>query len=94
MLVNEATFYELKRIITPVIQLQSMSRIVSELGQVLGIAKATREKILHQEQFSLRYKGFEMFFADLRWLRDRVLQFICNSGVRLGVGSAPKHLVW
>jgi hypothetical protein len=71
MLINELTLYELKRIITPVIQMQSMSRVVSEIGQVLGIPKATRDKIQDQEQFSLRYKGFETFVSDLRWLRGR-----------------------
>jgi hypothetical protein len=71
MLINELNFYELKRIITPVIGMQPMSHIVSEIGQVLGIPKATARKIQNQEQFSLRYKGFEAFVSDLRWLRDR-----------------------
>jgi hypothetical protein len=71
MLVNELTFYELKRIITPVIQLQPMSRVISEIGEVLGISKATRKKIQEQKQFLLRYKGFQVFLSDLRWLRGR-----------------------
>src|SRR5437899_2022646 len=79
MLVNELTVYELKRIITPVIQLQSMSRVCSEIGEVLGIPKANREKITKQVKFSLRYKGFELFISELRWLSGRgpsmMLQF-------------------
>ena len=79
MLVNELTFYELKRIIKPIIQLQPMSLVISEIGEVIGISKATREKIEQQEQFLLRYKGFDMFVSDLRWLRGRgpsiMLQF-------------------
>jgi hypothetical protein len=71
MLVNELTFYELKRIIMPVIQLQPMSRVISEIGEVLGISKATRKKIQEQKQFLLRYKGFRVFLSDLRWLRGR-----------------------
>jgi len=79
MLVNELTFYELKRIITPVVQLQPMSRVCLEIGEVLGIPKANREKITNQEKFSLRYKGFDLFISGLRWLRGRgpciMLQF-------------------
>ena len=79
MLINELTVYELKRIITPVIQLQPMSRVCSEIGEVLGIPKADREKIMEQQKFSVRYKGFEVFFSDLRWLSGRgpsmMLQF-------------------
>jgi hypothetical protein len=71
MLINELTLYELKQIVTPVIQMQPMSRVVSEIGQVLGIPKATADKIQHLEQVSLHYKGFETFVSDLRWLRDR-----------------------
>ncbi len=71
MLINEFTVYELKRIIKPVIQLQSMKRVVSEIGEVIGIPQATRKKIQEQEQFLLRYKGFEVFLSDLRWLRGR-----------------------
>jgi hypothetical protein len=71
MLVNELTFYELERIIKPVIQLQSMFRVCSEIGEVLGIPKADRKKIQEQEKFRLRYKGFDMRFSDLRWLRGR-----------------------
>jgi hypothetical protein len=72
MLVNELTFYELKRIITPVVQLQSMSRVCSEIGTVLRISKPTRKEIQEQnKQFLLRYKGFEVFLRDLRWLRGR-----------------------
>ena len=55
MLINELTFYELKRIITPVIQLQPMSLLCSEIGEVLGIPKANRDKITEQDKFSLRY---------------------------------------
>lgn len=71
MLVNELTFYELKRIITPAIQLQPMSRVLSGIGEVLGISNPTRQKIQKQEQFLLSYKGFDVFFYELRWLRDR-----------------------
>jgi hypothetical protein len=71
MLINELTVYELKRIITPVIQLQPMSRVCSEIGEVLGIPKANREKITEQQKFSLRYKRFEMFVSDLSWLSGR-----------------------
>jgi hypothetical protein len=71
MLINELTFYELKRIITPVIQMQPMSRVVSEIGEVFGISEPTRKKIQKQERFLLRYKGFEAFVSDLRWLRGR-----------------------
>ena len=49
MLINELTFYELKRIITPVIQMQPMSRVVSEIGEVFGISEPTRKKIQKQE---------------------------------------------
>jgi hypothetical protein len=101
MLINELTLYELKQIITPVIQMQPMSRVVSEIGQVLGIPKATADKIQHQEQFSLRYKGFEAFVSDLRWLRGRGpsihLQFrrgATKSEVRLNTwfGESNKRL--
>jgi hypothetical protein len=72
MLVNELTFYELERIIKPVIQLQSMQRVTSEISKIIGIPKTTSaKKIQDQMQFRLRYKGFEVFFADLRWLRGR-----------------------
>src|SRR4030095_15946731 len=71
MLVNELTVYELERIIGPVIQLQPMSRVISEIGEVVGISNPTREKITKQEQFLLRYKGFEVRCSDLRWLRGR-----------------------
>jgi hypothetical protein len=71
MLINEFTVYELKRIIRPVIQLQSMNRVISEIGEIIQIPHPIREKIQKQEQFSLRYKGFEVFFSDLRWLRGR-----------------------
>jgi hypothetical protein len=72
MLINELTVYELKRIITPVIQLEPMSRVCSEIGDILGIPDARgRETITEQAKFSLRYKGFEMFVSDLSWLRGR-----------------------
>jgi hypothetical protein len=71
MLINEFTVYELKQIIKPVVQLQSMQRVISEIGEIIGIPKATREKIQKQTQFLLRYKGFDVFFSDLRWLRGR-----------------------
>ena len=48
-----------------------MSRVCSEIGQVLGISKPDRDKITKQEQFLLRYKGFKVFFAGLDWLRGR-----------------------
>jgi hypothetical protein len=57
MLVNELTIHELGQIIKPVIQLQPMSHVVSEIGKVIGIPKPTREKIQEQDQFLLRYKG-------------------------------------
>jgi hypothetical protein len=79
MLINELTLYELERIIKPVIQMQPMSRVCSEIGEVLGIPKANRKKITEQEKFSLRYKGFQLFISDLRWLSGRgpsiMLQF-------------------
>ena len=71
MLVNELTAYELEQIIKPVIQMQPMSRVCSEIGEVLGIPKADRKKIQEQVKFRLRYKGFDAFFYDLRWLRGR-----------------------
>jgi hypothetical protein len=71
MLINELTLYELERIIKPVIQMQPMSRVCSEIGEVLGIPKADRKKIQEQEKFRLRYKGFDVFFYELRWLRGR-----------------------
>jgi hypothetical protein len=71
MLVNELSFYELERLIKPVLQLQSMSRVCSEIGEVLGIPKADPQKIKNQERFLLRYKDFRMFVSDLRWLRGR-----------------------
>ena len=71
MLINELTVYELKRIITPVIQLQQISRVCSEIGEVLGIPDADRDKITEQEKFSLRYKGFELFISGLRCLSGR-----------------------
>ncbi len=46
-----------------------MSRVVSEIGKVIGISQPTRERIQRQEQFHLRYKGFEVFISDLRWLK-------------------------
>jgi hypothetical protein len=64
MLVNKLTFYELERIIKPVIQMQPMSRVCSEIGD--GIPKADQKKIQQQEKFRLRYKGFDVFFYDLR----------------------------
>jgi hypothetical protein len=97
MLVNELTFYELKRIITPVIQLQPMSRVISEIGEVLGISKATRKKIQEQKQFLLRYKGFRVFLSDLRWLRGRgpaiASQFSKSITASLGRGKEqPRQL--
>ena len=71
MLVNELTTYELERIIKPVIQLQPMSRVCSEIGEVLGIPEANREKIQEQKKFRLRYKGFDLHFYNFRWLRGR-----------------------
>lgn len=71
MLINELTAHELKQMMEPVIQLQSMSHVISKIGEVIGIPQPTREKIEKQEQFLLRYKGFEMCFFDLRWLRGR-----------------------
>jgi hypothetical protein len=71
MLINELTIHELKQIIEPVIQLQSMSHVISRIGEVIGIPQPTRETIEKQKQFLLRYKGFEVFFFDLRWLRAR-----------------------
>jgi hypothetical protein len=78
MLVNDLTFYELERIIKPVLQMQSMHRVCSEIGQVLGIAKPNREKITDQEKFSLRYRDFQVSIS-LGWLSGRgaylILQF-------------------
>lgn len=71
MLVNELSYYELKNIMKPVIQLQPMSHVVSEIGKVIKISQPTRQKIQEQREFLLRYKGFEMSLSDLRWLRDR-----------------------
>jgi hypothetical protein len=71
MLINEFTVHELGQIIKPVIQLQPMSCIVSEIGKVVGLSKPTRENIQKQDQFLLRYKGFDMYVSDLRWLRGR-----------------------
>jgi hypothetical protein len=71
MLVNELTTYELEQIIKPVIQMQPMSRVCSEIGDVLGIPKANRKKIQEQDKSRLRYKGFDVFFYDFRWLRGR-----------------------
>jgi hypothetical protein len=51
--------------------MQPMSRVCSEIGDVLGIPNANRKKIQEQEKFRLRYKGFDVFFYDLRWLRGR-----------------------
>lgn len=71
MLVNELTYYELKKIIKPIIQLLPMSQVISEIGDVVRISQPSREKIQKQDEFLLRYKGFEMFFSDLRWLRGK-----------------------
>ena len=71
MLINELTYYELNNILEPVIQLQPMSRVVSEIGKITRISEPTREKIQKQDEFLLHYKGFELFFSDLRWLRNR-----------------------
>jgi len=58
MLINELTVYELKRIITPVIQLQSMSRVCSEIGEVLGIPKANRKNVPSPQRSSRRRSDF------------------------------------
>jgi hypothetical protein len=71
MLVNELTSHELRQIIKPVIRLEPMPRIISEIGKVVGISQPTRIKIQKQDQFLLRYKGFDVFISDLRWLRGR-----------------------
>src|SRR5689334_18071276 len=74
MIINDLSFAELARIIQPVIQIQPMSRVCSEIGEVLGIVGATRKKIQDiqkQDNFRLSYKGFEVFFYSLRWLRGR-----------------------
>lgn len=71
MLINELSVHELKQMIEPVFQLQSMECVISKIGEVIGIPEPTREKIQKQRQFLLRYKGFEVFFSDLRWLRGR-----------------------
>lgn len=71
MLVNELTYYELKKIIEPIIKLQPMSQVISEIGKVLRITKPSREKIQKQDEFLLRYKGFDIFFSDLRWLKGK-----------------------
>jgi len=71
MLINELSVHELGQIINPVIQLQTMSCVVSEVGKVIGISKPTRDNIQKQDQFLLRYKGFEVCVSDLRWLRGR-----------------------
>jgi len=71
MLINELTYYELTKIVEPVIQLQPMSQVVSEIGKIIRISKPSRDKIQKQDEFLLRYKGFEVLFYDLRWLRSR-----------------------
>lgn len=71
MLINEFTFYELKTILEPVIQLQPMTTVVSEIGKIVKISKPTRDKIQKQTEFHLRYKGFDVLFSDLRWLRNQ-----------------------
>lgn len=76
----ELTVRDLKRIIKPVIQLQSMSLVLSNIGEVIGIPQPTREKIQKQDQFLLSYRGFSVSFFALSWLRGRgptiCLQFI------------------
>jgi hypothetical protein len=72
MLINELTFYELKSILEPIIKLEKMTYVVSKIGKTLNITKPTRKNIKqYGNEFHLRYKGFDIFISDLRWIKNQ-----------------------
>ena len=72
MLINELTFYELKSILEPIIKLEQMTDVVSKIGKTLNVTKPTRQNIQqYGNEFHLRYKGFDIFISDLRWIKNQ-----------------------
>jgi hypothetical protein len=69
MLVHEFSKYELRQILLPILSLEDMEVCADELCKVIGLNNKAANKIIDgAREFVIRYKGFEIFISDFRWI--------------------------
>lgn len=86
MIVNELTYSELLNLLRPILQLSPPEIILSNFKNILRIEIQTRDDIICQTQFLLKYKEYKIDIRDLRCIE--------NKGMSIGMQFKAKKKWW